>query len=205
VRQEPATPAEEAVVTDEVEAPSAEADQEPELVDAPEESVDTAAIDLSDMNKLANELSPHFTNSGVELIYQKMISEWSVDPEDVAQKAAPQDWKSVWDNGWAAAEDAENKPVETHTDHGLPVRDPGARLIPGGAAGVTPTRPRNGKPNEENGVTSSGGLHPSDDAGEREAPERDPDAIRSSISNHFGGVRAGRSHARNTTQGLDHE
>jgi signal transduction histidine kinase len=160
-----------------------------------DDQIDTVAIDISDMNKLAAEMSPHFSSSGVDLIYQNMVSEW-LDPDEI--DAEPQHWKSVWDNGWAAAEDAENKAVESHTDHGLPVRAPGARLIPGGTAGVAAAGPRNGKPNEENGVASN-------DGGEPAAPERDPDAIRASISNHFGGVRAGRSHARNTTQGLDHE
>ena len=31
----------------------------------------------------------------------------------------------------------------------------------------------------------------------------DPDAIRASISNHFGGVRAARTHAQDRTQGFD--
>ena len=86
--------------------------------------IDTVAIDISDMNKLAAELSPHVSSSGVDLIYQNMVSEW-LDPDEI--DAEPQHWKSVWDNGWAAAEDAENKAVESHTDHGLPVRAPGAR------------------------------------------------------------------------------
>jgi signal transduction histidine kinase len=170
-----------------------------------DEQIDTVVIDISDMNKLAAEMSPQLSSSGVDLIYQNMVSEW-LDPDEI--DAQPQHWKSVWDNGWAAAEDAENKAVESHTDQGLPVRAPGARLIPGGAAGVAAAGPRKGKPNEENGVASNGGVHPASDASEADepaAPERDPDAIRASISNHFGGVRAGRSHARNTTQGLDHE
>ncbi|MGB6204512.1 hypothetical protein, partial [Mycolicibacter algericus] len=39
----------------------------------------------------------------------------------------------------------------------------------------------------------------------REAPERDPAAIRSSISSHFGGVRAARSHARESNFEHDFE
>ena len=108
----------------------------------------------------------------------------------------------MWDNGWAAAAEAENKPVQAHTDHGLPVREPGARLVPGAA-----TDSRNGSDtgdaDDENAVASSGGFRHVDDAGEREARDRDPDAIRASISNHFGGVRAARTHAHDTTQGLD--
>ena len=65
-----------------------------------------------------------------DLIYQRMLSEWLVDPHDLA-RSADLDWKSVWDHGWSAAAEVENVPVQAHTDHGLPVRDPGARLVPG--------------------------------------------------------------------------
>ncbi|MCV7199636.1 HAMP domain-containing protein [Mycobacterium angelicum] len=67
-----------------------------------------------------------------DVIYQRMLSEMMGDPHELAQ-SADLDWKSVWDRGWTAAAQAEEKPVETHTDHGLPVRTPGARLIPGTA------------------------------------------------------------------------
>jgi signal transduction histidine kinase len=115
-------------------------------------------------------------SSDVDLIYQNMMNEWLVDPQDLQQLATPQDWKSVWDNGWAAAEEAENRPVESHTDHGLPVRQPGARLVPGGT-----------------------------DTGSEPTEDRDPEAIRSALGSHFSGVHAGRTHARNTTEGGDHE
>ncbi len=124
----------------------------------------------------------------VDLIYQRMLSEWLVDPHELA-RSSDLDWNSVWDHGWSAAAEVDNVPVATHTDQGLPVREPGARLVPGAA---TP---------EYNGVASNGGLQ----SGRHEAPARDPDAIRASISSHFGGVRAGRSHARETDQGPDHE
>jgi len=67
-----------------------------------------------------------------DVIYQRMLSEMMGDPHDLAQ-SADLDWKSVWDRGWSAAAQAEERPVENHTDHGLPVRTPGARLIPGTA------------------------------------------------------------------------
>lgn len=131
------------------------------------------------------ESEPKATSSDVDLIYQNMMSEWLVDPQDLQQLATPQDWKSVWDNGWAAAAEVENVPVESHTDHGLPVRRPGARLVPGGAASI----PANGA------------------AEQREPAEtRDPDAIRSALGSHFSGVHAGRSAAHsNSTEGHDHE
>ncbi len=144
-----------------------------------------------------------------DLIYQRMLSEWLVDPHDLA-RSADLDWQTVWDRGWSAAAEVENVPVQTHTDQGLPVREPGARLVPGGAAaeqnGISQHRA-----DEDNGVASNGGLHSGQSGWNTEqkpapeAPARDPDAIRTSISSHFGGVRAGRSHARDTDQGPDHE
>ena len=147
-----------------------------------------------------------------DLIYQRMLSEWLVDPHDLA-RSADLDWQSVWDRGWSAAAEVDNVPVQTHTDQGLPVREPGARLVPGGAgpeqngiAGVARHRA-----DEDNGVASNGGLHSgqsgwnTEQKPAHEAPVRDPEAIRASISSHFGGVRAGRSHARDTDQGPDHE
>ncbi|HZU46791.1 MAG TPA: ATP-binding protein, partial [Mycobacterium sp.] len=146
-----------------------------------------------------------------DVIYQRMLSEWLVDPHEIA-RSPDLDWKSVWDHGWSAAAEADNVPVESHTAHGLPVREPGARLVPGAAAPDTSSRHtalangtgevsehRGGE--QRNGVASNGGFH----SGRHHAAPRDPDAIRASISSHFGGVRAARSHARETTEGSDHE
>ncbi len=121
---------------------------------------------------------PEMATDDDDLIYQRMMSEWLVDPSELG---AAQDWKSVWDNGWAAADAAENTPVHDRTDHGLPIRRPGARLVPGAGPAAAP-------------VASGGRDHTED---------RDPDAIRASISNHFGGVHAARSHARDTTRGRE--
>jgi signal transduction histidine kinase len=137
-----------------------------------------------------------------DLIYQRMLSEWLVDPRDMA-RSADLDWQSVWDRGWTAAAEIENVPVQAHTDQGLPVREPGARLVPGGA-GSEQNGVAQHRANEDNGVASNGGLQSGREPA-HEAPARDPDAIRASISSHFGGVRAGRSHARDTDQGPDHE
>ena len=163
-------------------------------------------VDLTDMDELAAELAtPHQDVADDDVIYQRMLSEWLVDPHTLAEGF--QDWKSVWDSGWSAAAEVDRVPVESHTDHGLPVREPGARLVPGAATDSErpgTARSRNGaahgKADDENGVASNGQK-----PGRHEAPERDPEAIRSSISSHFGGVRAGRSHARETSQGSDHE
>ncbi|COW84489.1 putative regultory protein [Mycobacterium tuberculosis] len=80
-------------------------------------------------------------------------------------------------------------------DYGLPVREPGARLVPGAAVPEGPDREHPGA-----ALASNGGLHPGR-APRHAAAVRDPDAVRASISSHFGGVRTGRSHARESSQG----
>jgi signal transduction histidine kinase len=131
-----------------------------------------------------------------DVIYQRMLSEWLVDPRELAH-SADLDWKSVWDHGWSAAAEVENVPISAHTDHGLPVREPGARLVPGTATPEAPEAPEAAKhrgADDRNGITSNGNYLP----GRHHAPGRDPDAIRASISSHFGGVRAARSHTRDS-------
>jgi hypothetical protein len=135
-----------------------------------------------------------------------MVSEWLVDPTDLA-RSSDLNWESVWDHGWSAAEAAEGAPVESHTEYGLPVRDPGARLVPGAVSSAA----RHGA----NGGSINGGAHRSHDDDEVESaaefptgapavPVRDPEAVRASMSSHFGGVHAARSHAQET-RGTDNE
>jgi signal transduction histidine kinase len=143
-----------------------------------------------------------------DAIYQKMLSEWLVDPHDLAD-STDLNWESVWDHGWSAAAAAEDAPVQQHTEAGLPVREPGARLVPG-AANAAAEGHSNG------GHHRNGGAHRNDDGDDEVASAaefdtggqatslRDPEAVRASISNHFGGVHAGRSHARET-RGTDNE
>jgi signal transduction histidine kinase len=166
-----------------------------------------AAFDVREIDEPwpAEAAAPSGHSPETDLIYQRMLSEWLVDPHDLA-RSPNLDWESVWDRGWSAAAEVDNVPVQAHTDHGLPVRDPGARLVPGGAgpdqngiAGVAHHRT-----DEDNGAGSNGGFH-SRSKPAHEEPVRDPEAIRASMSSHFGGVRAGRSHARDTDQGSDHE
>ena len=146
---------------------------------------------------------PSPTAGSDDAIYQKMLSEWLLDPTEIA-KSDDLNWESVWDHGWSAAAAAEDAPVADHTEEGLPVRDPGARLVPGAVNSAGSDGPFGG------GHRSNGGAHRSDDGGDEVAsaaefgngggpiPPRDPDAVRASISNHFGGVHAGRSHAQET-------
>ncbi len=122
-----------------------------------------------------------------DLIYQRLLSESLDDPHQLG-RSRDLDWKSVWDHGWSVAGEAEQVPVATHTEGGLPVRDPGARLVPGAAA-------------------SSQDAEASDQSGRQDRsftddqPPRDPETVRASMSSHFGGVHAARSRARD--QGVD--
>jgi len=134
-----------------------------------------------------------------DVIYRRMLSEMLGDPHDLVN-SPDLDWQSVWDRGWTLAAEAEDKPVETRTaDHGLPVRTPGARLIPGTANGTGFAEPD--QPEEQE--RGSNGSSESAREPEQAALVRDPEAVRASFSSHFGGVRTGRSHARDTSQGPD--
>jgi signal transduction histidine kinase len=131
-------------------------------------------------------------------IFDTMMSEWLIDDPFKLAKSTDLDWQTVWDHGWSAAAAAEEAPVAERTEEGLPMRRPGARLVPGAA---------NNGDNGHNG--RNGGAHRGADATDEQDDDatfdtgpivvpRDPEAVRTSIGNHFGGVHAGRSHARDT-------
>ena len=157
-------------------APPAARDELPET--APDEHQPTAARTRPPSSPLGD----------TDVIFQRMVSEWLVDPSDLMEPF--QSWESVWDSGWAAASQAEEAPVGRHTEQGLPVREPGARLVPGSAESPSDDWP--------NGT----GHHRADDdygvapGADEPIVHRDPDAVRASLSSHRSGVRAGRSHAR---------
>ena len=152
---------------------------------------------------------PSQTAGADDAIYQRMVSEWLVDPTELV-RSDDLNWESVWDHGWSAAAAAEDAPVTEHTEEGLPVREPGARLVPGAVDYAGPDGP------VHRGHRFNGGAHRSDDrddevasaaefdTGGRPIRPRDPEAVRASISNHFGGVHAGRSHAQ-APRGTDNE
>nr|WP_174704928.1 ATP-binding protein [Mycobacterium lepraemurium] len=134
--------------------------------------------------------------AAADVIYRRMLSEMLGDPHDLVN-SPDLDWQSVWDRGWTLAAAAEDKPVESHTtDHGLPVRTPGARLVPGGAHGAA------AEPDDEPGLN---GRLPAPRRPQHAAVTRDPEAVRASFSSHFGGVRTGRSHARESSEGPDQQ
>jgi signal transduction histidine kinase len=132
-----------------------------------------------------------------DVIYRRMLSEMLGDPHDLVN-SPDLDWQSVWDRGWSLAAAAEDTPVESHTvEHGLPVRTPGARLVPGAVdvAGLDDE----GHPDPDNGA-DRGSL-----VGSNGVVARDPEAVRASFSSHFGGVRSARSHARDASDGPDQQ
>jgi signal transduction histidine kinase len=136
-----------------------------------------------------------------DVIYRRMLSEMLGDPHDLVN-SPDLDWQSVWDRGWSLAAAAEDRPVESRTaEHGLPVRTPGARLVPGTANGTSVTE--EDRPDEDQGSLVGSnrlGRQP-----QHAAVARDPEAVRASFSSHFGGVRSGRSHALETSEGSDQE
>ncbi|WP_109528699.1 ATP-binding protein [Nocardia aurea] len=107
-------------------------------------------------------------------IYQRMVSEWLVEPassgSDGSEDITP--WTSRADEGWAAAAEASNPTTSGRTSGGLPIRQPGAQLVPGG-------------------------LSPAE-----EANTRNPDEIRNSLTRHLSGVRSGRADAQYNDGGL---
>ncbi|OBI71507.1 histidine kinase [Mycobacterium sp. E740] len=133
-----------------------------------------------------------------DAIYQSMLSEWLVDPTEIAN-SEDLNWETVWDRGWSAAAAADETPVTRTTDEGLPMRDPGARLVPGAAD--------DSDPDDETASTAGFGAELQESSAAASYPRRDPEAVRASIGSHFGGVHAGRSRARETTgnRGTDSE
>lgn len=171
-------------------------------------STEPQAEDVATTSEIADiaDVGASATAGSDDAIYQRMLSEWLVDPTELA-KSSDLNWESVWDHGWSAAEAAEEAPVESHTEHGLPVREPGARLVPGtvSAAG-----------HGANGGYANGGAHRSHDGddevesaaefstGAHAVPVRDPEAVRATMASHFGGVHAARTHAKEI-RGTDNE
>ncbi|MEU0539474.1 ATP-binding protein [Nocardia sp. NPDC005978] len=102
-------------------------------------------------------------NGGGSPIYQRMVSEWLVEPAAGGQSPMSTEWSSNADAGWAAAEEAANPTSSSKTQGGLPIRRPGAQLVPGAAAQ------------------------------EDEGGARNPDEIRNSLTRHLSGVRSGRA------------
>ncbi|MFF2084815.1 ATP-binding protein [Nocardia sp. NPDC058176] len=108
-------------------------------------------------------------------IYQRMVSEWLVEPATAPGESGGNgaSWSSPGDAGWSAAASADNPPTSSRTVGGLPIRKPGAQLVPGG-------------------------LSPAEEAG-----DRDPEEIRNNLTRHLSGVRSGRAEIQYNDGGLE--
>ncbi|GGK49335.1 sensor histidine kinase [Nocardia camponoti] len=101
-------------------------------------------------------------------IYQRMVSEWLVEPESGGNNSGEnggkaQSWSAPGDDGWSAAANAGAPATSSRTSGGLPIRKPGAQLVPGGLTTAEDTGPR------------------------------DPEEIRNNLTRHLSGVRSGRA------------
>jgi signal transduction histidine kinase len=103
-------------------------------------------------------------NSESAPIFERMVSEWLMDPTTLESRDGA--WATAADAGWAAAAKAVEQEPQRHTESGLPIRERGARLVPGHA--------RSGS-----------------DAGADE--RRDPAAVGDTLSRALAGVRSGRA------------
>jgi hypothetical protein len=92
------------------------------------------------------------------------MSEWLMDPTTLESRNGA--WATAADAGWAAAAQAVEQKPQRHTESGLPIRERGARLVPGHA---------------------SNGSDTGTDVG------RDPAAIGDRLSRALAGVRSGRA------------
>ncbi|WP_251011695.1 HAMP domain-containing sensor histidine kinase [Rhodococcus erythropolis] len=69
-------------------------------------------------------------------IFARMVSEWLVDPTaETSTDFTGGSWTTDADQGWLAARTSFEMPVTKIADSGLPIRDRGARLVPGAVGG----------------------------------------------------------------------
>jgi signal transduction histidine kinase len=115
--------------------------QESNRSESPEDGPSDVSSFLGARERVPEE--PQLNEEEADLIYRNMMAEWTVDPHELV---VPQDWQSVWDSGWATAAEVENVPVTERTEHELPIREPGARLVPGTAEPAGSAR--NGAPSD---------------------------------------------------------
>ncbi|MFC9475740.1 ATP-binding protein [Nocardia sp. NPDC055002] len=143
------------------------APQEPEPVPRP--------IDVDPMPTTSTRLQP-VSGPAPTPIYQRMVSEWLVEPASAPTESGNGNgasWSAPGDAGWSAAAEADHPPTSSRTSGGLPIRKPGAQLVPGG-------------------------LTPAEEAG-----ARDPEEIRNNLTRHLSGVRSGRAEIQYNDGGLE--
>ncbi|WP_330252069.1 ATP-binding protein [Nocardia sp. NBC_00565] len=101
-------------------------------------------------------------------IFAGMMSAWLADPT-TGELPVVTNWNSAADEGWSRAQRVADASITARTTSGLPKRDPGNQLVPGGAESGTE-------------ATESAAR-----AG------RDPESIRAGLNSYARGVRDGRA------------
>ncbi|MET8878275.1 ATP-binding protein [Nocardia sp. NPDC004604] len=101
-------------------------------------------------------------------IFAGMMSKWLADPT-TGELPVLTNWHSAADEGWSAAQRAADAQITERTTSGLPKRDPGNQLVPGGAESGA-------------GTTDSAA-----------GPRRNPESIRAGLNSYQRGVRDGRA------------
>ncbi|HKV19828.1 MAG TPA: HAMP domain-containing sensor histidine kinase [Mycobacterium sp.] len=104
-------------------------------------------------------------------IYERMMSEWLTDPSTRGMHAGA--WATAADDDWATAAEAVEREPNRHTASGLPIRERGARLVPGHAK-------------SDSDIDADDGP--------------DPTAVRSVLSRALAGVRSGRGEDPHNTE-----
>ncbi|WP_328711316.1 ATP-binding protein [Nocardia salmonicida] len=155
--------------------PKPEPDPEPEPEPEPEPKPVSRSIDTDPLPTTSTRLQP-VSGPAPTPIYQRMVSEWLVEPASAAAESDSGNgasWSAPGDAGWTAAAEADHPPTSSRTSGGLPIRKPGAQLVPGG-------------------------LTPAEEAG-----DRDPEEIRNNLTRHLSGVRSGRAEIQHNDGGLE--
>ncbi|MFI6362567.1 ATP-binding protein [Nocardia sp. NPDC050630] len=108
------------------------------------------------------------TEGAATPIFAGMMSAWLADPT-TGELPVSTNWHSAADEGWSAAQRAADATITERTTSGLPKRDPGNQLVPGGA---------------ESGSAATEAAA---------STRRDPEAIRTGLNRYQRGVRDGRA------------
>ena len=124
--------------------------------------------DSAESESPSNGSAQHTEGAVATPIFAGMRSAWLADP-NTGELPVVTNWHSAADEGWSAAQRAADATITERTTSGLPKRDPGNQLVPGGA--------------------ESGSAATESAASTR----RNPEAIRTGLNRYQRGVRDGRA------------
>ncbi|MEV2223181.1 ATP-binding protein [Nocardia vinacea] len=133
-----------------------------------EEGDSTETVESASNGSASNGSTQPAEGEAATPIFAGMMSAWLADPT-TGELPVLTNWHSAADEGWSAAERAADPTITERTTSGLPKRDPGNQLVPGGA--------------------ESGSAATESAASTR----RDPETIRTGLNRYQRGVRDGRA------------